>query len=79
VKKFADVLGCSSHYLMGYEAESPATAVTDPSIAYLPTMPEYHFDDMDDESKEFLRLFESAPKEDRDLVMGFLKKSKPNS
>jgi len=76
VHKFADALGVSFRHLMGLD--DTGTAVTEPGTAYIPKIPEYSFeDDLDEESREFARLFQDASEEERALVMGFLKKKQP--
>ena len=80
VRKFAKALGVSFRYLMGLDNEDRAVAVTEPSEVMIAFPPKYDFeDDLDEESIEFAHLFQDADKEDRDIVMGFLRKKQSKS
>lgn len=75
ITKFAEALNCSENDLIDDERH---TAVTEPSIGYIPWPPgTTKDDDLDEESMEFAHLFQDASEEERALVMGFLKKKQP--
>ena len=62
VKKFADALGVTPRYLMGYE-ENP-TATTEPSVAYTVDFPEYDFNE---DKKAAADLYEKYKKASPDI------------
>lgn len=70
VRKFADALGVSFRYLMGYEdgngTPTPYGQLVD---AYVQNL----------EDKEYIELYQSASPEIRQAVLGFLKSAKHDS
>lgn len=70
VRKFADALGVSFRYLMGYEDnEGVPTPYGQLLDAYVKNA----------EDREFMELFQSANPEIRDIVLSFLKSTKRDS
>ena len=75
IKQFADVFNCDPAELL---TENPGMAVSEPGQVLIAFPPENE-DDLDEESIEFAHLFQDADKEDRDIVMGFLRKKQSKS
>ena len=78
ITKFAEVFQCSENDLIGDENKTVSGHTPPTALVAFP--PEYDFEDnLNEESREFARLFQDASEEDRALVMGFLRKKQPNS
>lgn len=76
VERMATYYNTTPQYIMGWEYEDRAVAVTEPSKGYMPWPPGTG-NDLDEESMEFAHLFQDASEEERALVMAYLKKKQP--